>query len=287
VARKGTAFSRCEPGELAGLVARLDEEFIFGRGRTTSLALRFPRELCAANLDNVFVAREAGAIAAAMVVKRFRWMAAERAFTAAMLGMVWTAPEKRGAGLGSTLLARVSDALQEDVDFAVLWTANPAFYVRGGWTGADNGHLGRVDGSGGRALPRGAIDFERVRAIWQRQPQRVERDAFWRPPLPAAAESLELFAEPGAYAIAGRREDTLYCYEMLGDESGFAAILDGLRAACTTLLFNENAGSPAYAWLSRQGVRWEKKPLAMWLAARKRDPAGLRGDWYVPWLDRI
>jgi predicted N-acetyltransferase YhbS len=283
----GPTFSRCASGELAGLVERLDDEFISGRGRAVSLAARFPRELSAANLDNLFVARDAGQIAGAIAVKRFRWIVPEREYAGAMLGMVWIAPKQRGAGLGSKLLSHVGDALRDNVDFAVLWTGNPAFYARAGWQSADHGTLGRIDGIGRNAPSRGAMDFERARAMWRRQPARVERDASWRPNLPSPAESLELFEGPGACALAGRREETLYCYEMLGDEMGFAAIFDSMRTSCATLYFNENAGSPAYAWLSGQGVSWEKKPLAMWLPARERDPSGLRGDWYVSWLDRI
>jgi len=283
----GVTFTRCAGGELGGLIERLDAEFVSGRGRAASLAVRFPRELTAANLDNVFVARDKDGIAAAIVVKRFRWIVPERECDGAMLGMVWTAPEKRGTSLGSQLLLHVGDALHDRVDFAVLWTSNPAFYARAGWNSADRGCLGRIDGSGSEAASRAAIDFERVRAVWQRRPQCVERDASWQPPIPPPAESLELFERPGAYALAGRRDKALYCYEMLGDESGFAAILDSMRAHCATLYFNENAGSTAHAWLSGQGVRWESKPLAMWLPARERSPSALRGDWYIPWLDRI
>jgi predicted N-acetyltransferase YhbS len=281
------AFSRCASGELAGLIERLDGEFIAGRGRAVSLAARFPRELSATNLDNVFVAREAGEMAGAIVVKRFRWTVPERNYAGAMLGLVWTAPEKRGAGLGAKLLTHVGDALRDSVDFAVLWTAMPAFYARAGWISADHGSLGRIEGHGQNPATGAAADFERAHAIWRHEARRVERDAAWRAPLPAAAESLELFEGYGAYALAGRRDETLYCYEMLGDETGFAAIFDSMRASCATLYFNENAGSPAHAWLSAQGVRWENKPLAMWLPARDRNPPGLRGDWYIPWLDRI
>jgi predicted N-acetyltransferase YhbS len=280
-------FSRCASSELAGLIERLDDEFISGRGRAVSLAARFPRELSASNLDNLFVAREAGQITGAIVVKRFRWVVPQREYAGAMLGMVWIAPKKRGAGLGSKLLSHVGDALRDSVDFAVLWTGNPAFYARAGWKSADHGRFGRIDGNGQNAASRAAMEFERARAIWRCQPRRVERDASWQPPLPPPAESLELFEGAGAYALAGRREETLCCYELLGDETEFAAILDTMRACCATLYFNENTGSPSYAWLSGQGVSWEEKPLAMWLPARERNPSGFRGDWYIPWLDRI
>jgi predicted N-acetyltransferase YhbS len=283
----GPAFSRCGSGELAGLIERLDDEFISGRGRAVSLAARFPRELSASNLDNLFVAREAGRIAGAIVVKRFRWLVPGHEYEGAMLGMVWIAPKKRGAGLGSTLLSHVGNALRDSVDFAVLWTGNPAFYARAGWKSADHGSLGRIEGNGQNAASRAAMDFARARAIWRRQLRRVERDASWQPPLPPPAESMELFEGAGAYALAGRRQETLYCYEMFGDATGFAAILDSMRASCATLYFNEDSGSPTYAWLSGQGVSWEEKPLAMWLPARERNPSALRGDWYIPWLDRI
>jgi predicted N-acetyltransferase YhbS len=282
-------YSQCRAAELPGLIAQLDLEFVAGRGRTVSLATRFPALLGASNLANIFVARLADRVVAATAVKKFLWIAGGREHFAAMIGMVWTDPACRGRGIASSLLASVADALRADTDFAVLWTAQPGFYARAGWAAEDCGSLGEMPGAGAGGPHGAAPDFERVRGIWQGLNQRVARDAAWRPPLPLAVTSLELYEATGAYALAGRQDGSLYCFEMLGDISGLGPILQQMRESCGKLCFNERTASPVYDWLSGQGVKWQEKPLAMWLPLKMRlvPRTALGKAWYVPWLDRI
>ena len=279
--------SACAPAELPGLIAQLDAEFIFGRGRKHSLIHRFPALLTPSNHENIFVAREQGRIVSAIVVKLFQWITGDRRFSGAMLGMVWTDPQQRGRGHGTRLLEHVKNELRHRADFAVLWTSQPAFYERTGWIAGDCAVLGQTAGSGNTGSARPAVNFESLRAIWKCQPQRVEREAHWHLPLPVDAEAREVFAAGSAYAIAGRNGNTLYCYEWLGDDTEFGAILGNMRAGCATLRFNERAGSRACGWLSEHGVTWENKPLAMWLPLREQGILDTATDWYIPWLDRI
>jgi predicted N-acetyltransferase YhbS len=279
--------SPCTAGELPELIAGLDAEFVFGRARSTSLALRYPALLVPANLDNIYVCREQDRVVASIAVKLFHWITAERNYTGAMIGMVWTAPARRGSGLASRLLAQVGETLSAHADFAVLWTAQPGIYQGAGWVAGDCASFGVIEGdnpAGARGAP---VDFAKVRAIWQSQTPRADRGSGWQPPLPLPAEALEMFTVAGAYAIAGRRGDELYCYEMPGDIAVLDALLAQMRASCRILRINERSGSPTQHCLSQLGVKWERKPLAMWLPLK--DPAAIQaaGGWYMPWLDRI
>ena len=278
--------SPCAPAELPELVSRLDTEFVTGRGRSVSLALRFPSLFDAGNADNIWAIRNEGRIAAALVTRHFIWIAGSRQYNAAMIGMVWTDPALRGKGLASLLLEHVTGVLKSGTDFAVLWTAQPEFYLRLGWMSRDRASFGEIEGGNGEN--RGEdVAFERVRQLWEAQPQRAARGADWNPPLPLPATALEMFVADGAYAIAGRQSAKLYCHEILGNEADFPTLFERLRASCGTLYINERIESQAYRWLDRHGVRWRANPLAMWLALRNDSCLDAAHDWYIPWLDRI
>jgi len=279
--------SVCTTGELPELVAKLDAEFVFGRGRGTSLSLRYPAQLSASNLDNIFVSRVQGRVVASIIVKPFQWTVTEHDYAGVMVGMVWTDPARRGCGLASRLLAHVADALRGRADFAVLWTAQPGFYQRAGWICSDCASFGVIEGGISDMAKGTPVDFARVRAIWQRQSPHLERNVGWQPPLPLPAAMLEMFVTADAYSIAGRRDDELYCYEMLGDKAAFPSLLGQMRASSRILYFNEWTGSPAQHCLSPLGVRWKRKPLAMWLPLMESGSVSFTDGWYVPWLDRI
>jgi hypothetical protein len=117
--------------------------------------------------------------------------------------------------------------------------------------------------------------------------QQVARDPDWKPPLPLPATSLEMFVADKAYAIAGRLGDALYCHEFRGDEPDFPILYDCLRESCKTLYFNERCESRAHGWLALNGVKWQPKPLAMWLPLRDARCPDAASGWYIPWLDRI
>ena len=238
-------------------------------------------------MQNIFVARDAGRAVAAIAVKPFAWIAGGREFAAAMIGMVWTDPAWRGQGIATRLLQFVDDALRPVAEFAVLWTARPDFYARSGWLAGDCASFGEIAGTGSAQSRGSPADFALARPLWQSLAQRVARDPAWEPPLPLAALSLEMYAAQGAYALAGRQGDALYCYEILGEPARFDAIFRVMRAGCRTLYFNERTGSPAYQWLAREGVSWQDKPLAMWLPLRASFAPAATHDWYIPWLDRI
>jgi predicted N-acetyltransferase YhbS len=281
-----TQYSTCQAHELPGLIEKLDAEFVFGRSRSVSLAQRFPNLFENANLEQLFVARERGGIVASVAVKHFAWSDGAEEYIGAMIGMVWTDPARRGSGLATLLLEYVLQALRERADFAVLWTAQPYFYVRLGWAASDNASFGIIAGAlAAQPASGNKVDFAAVEPRWRQQTRRVVRATNWQPPLPLPAVALEIFNAGTAYAMAGRLGDVLFCYEILGEPAEVTRLLAQMRAGCDTLYFNEATDTAAYRTLAKLGVSWESRPLAMWLPLRREAPAG-RG-WYVPWLDRI
>lgn len=282
----------CAPAELPALVALLDEEFIFSRGRSLSLAQRLPTALHADNSPNVLLACAGDDIAAALVLKRFDWIAPERSWRGAMIGMVYTRPAKRGSGLASQLLRAAAQQLREDgTAFAVLWTGQPDFYRRLGWMGSDCGVFGTFASAGAAAAGCTAAGAGEIEALRLGGPgARALRSAASYRTLPLPAERLELRVSPdgAAYAIYGLQADRVYVYEIGGAACGFAALWRDICAAARTVHINERRGSAAHAWLaSIPGVSWRDQALAMWLPLAEPACAPYCAGWYVPFLDRI
>lgn len=282
----------CTPAELPALIALLDEEFIFSKGRSVSLAQRFPAVLQADNCPNILLACRGEGIAAAIAIKRFDWIAPERSWRGAMIGLVYTRPAERGQGLASQLLRAAAEKLRaEGTDFAVLWTAQPEFYRRLGWTSADCGVFGTYASAGGGAAACMTAGADAIEALRLRSPgAHMLRDSANYRTLPLPAERLELRASPdgAAYAIYGVQADRAYVYEFGGAPSGYAPLWQDICATARTVYINEHRGSTSQQWLaSISGISWRDQALAMWLPLADPDSEGYYARWYVPYLDRI
>ncbi|MFH1602794.1 MAG: GNAT family N-acetyltransferase [Pseudomonadota bacterium] len=282
----------CEPVELPALVGLLDEEFIFSKGRSVSLARRFPAVLHARNCPNILVARRGDAVAAAIVIKRFDWITPERSRRGAMIGMVYTRPAERGKGLAAQLLRTAEQSLCADgTAFAVLWSAQPDFYRRLGWTSSDCGVFGTFVSPGGNTAGCCPAEASAVDALRLRGPDPyTPRSRASYQTLPPPVEQLHILASPGgvAYVIFGVLADRAYVYEFCGEPSGYAALWQDICAVAHTIYINERRGSAAHQWLSLQnGVSWRDHALAMWLPLAEHSCARHFSDWYVPFLDRI
>ena len=282
----------CTPAELPALIALLDQEFIFSKGRSVSLAQRFPTALQAHNCPNILLACRGEDIAAAIAVKRFDWIAPERSWRGAMIGLVYTRPAERGQGLASQLLRAAEKKLRaEGTDFAVLWTAQPEFYRRLGWTSSDCGMFGTYASAGGSAAGCMTAAAGAIEALRLRSPgAHMLRDSANYRALPLPAERLDLLASPdaAAYAIYGVQADRAYVYEFGGTPSGYAALWQDICAAARTVYINEHRGSASQQWLaSIPGIGWREQALAMWLPLADPDSGGYYARWYIPYLDRI
>ncbi|MFH1044819.1 MAG: GNAT family N-acetyltransferase [Pseudomonadota bacterium] len=282
----------CTAAELPALVALLDEEFIFSKGRSVSLAQRFPAALHADNCPNLLLACRGEEIAAAIAIKRFDWITPERSWRGAMIGLVCTRPAERGQGFASRLLGAAEEKLRAaGTDFAVLFSAQPGFYRRLGWTSADCAVFGTYASAGGNAAGCPPVDANVIEALRLRSPgAHMPRDSANYQSLPLPAERLEMRASPdaAAYAIYGMQADRAYIYEFGGALSGYAALWQDICAVPRTVYINEHRGSAAQQWLSNMlGIIWREQALATWLPLAEPDCARHFSDWYVPYLDRI
>jgi len=282
----------CAPNQLPALVELLDQEFIFSKGRNLSVARRFPTALGSENCPNILLACRGEQIAGAIVIRRFDWVTAARTWRGAMLGLVYTRPEERGQGVASDLLRTAESTLRADgTAFAVLWTAQPEFYRRLGWTGSDCGVFGTctsADGVAAACVPAEAATIEALR-LRSGSAHLLRSPTSYRT-LPLPAEHLELLASPDreSYAIVGVQADRAYVYEIGGTPAGYAALWRDISAAPRTVFVNERHGSTAQQWLaSRPDISWRDQRLAMWLPLADPDCARHFSDWYVPFLDRI
>jgi len=285
------AIAACPIQERPRALALLDEEFVYSRGRSVSLAERFPAALSQSD-TTLLVAREGADIVAALVLRPFVWLAVPRPWRGAMIGMVCTGRAHRGKGLASALMTEAMRWIEAKADFGVLWTTQPHFYGRLGWRQADCGVLGRMR-TAGSAPPMSATEVEdllpRIQAIREAQGgERTQRSpACYRTLIPPGS-SREAILESDSYAVIGRLDATAYVYEIGGHPGGFAAIERALTVRYRNIYLNLEGGSPAHRWFAaRTPVTWSEQSLAMWLpvsgGAGMPDPARC----YVPFLDRI
>lgn len=296
-----TDIHRCRLGESPDLLRALDQEFVYSRSRTHSLAVRLPELFAPESLPSTYVLREAGATRAAATARRFRWVTNSRTWRGAMIGLVYTSPEFRGRGLG----ARVLRALQEDlrregIDFGVLWTTIPAFYERLGWVAGDRATFGevptRVDSApaqGVQSRPLTIADTDWVESVRQRwAPERVDRSSVSYRALPLPSTVLDGYLLKGrqteGYALVGRLNQTGYLYEFVGDPQTLQPLWDVVSAAYAKLYVNELAGGPLTVWLESQGlVCLARQSLAMWLPLSAESKDIQPGEWHIPFFDRI
>jgi len=282
----------CTPAELPALVALLDEEFIHARGRSISLAQRFPGVLSGGNCQNILIASRDNTIAAALACKRFSWVTPARVFKGAMLGFVYTHPGSRLQGVASRVLQTAARTLEDaGVDFAVLFSVQSDFYLRLGWAQADRGWLGRYSATRGAASATLRADAGAIEALRPRPPEGYALrnvDAYLHLPLPAERLELRASLDGSAYAIYGLRGDSAYVYEIGGSAAGYDILWKDICAAAHDIYINAQEDSPAMRWFEQQpGVSWNKQSQAMWLPlAAGRDACDF-ARWYIPYFDRI
>jgi predicted N-acetyltransferase YhbS len=291
--------SVCGAGERNQAIALMHEEFIASRGRSLSLPERFPAAFAQSDAT-LLAAREGERVVAALLMRPFAWHAAQGVLRGVMIGMVCAHREHRGKGLGSALMAEAARLLQGRADFGVLWTTQPDFYRRLGWTPADCGVVGRMRGEGAApAMVAGEVDalLPQIHAAREaRNGERMEHHmehsmersiACYRTLLPPAV-AREALIVAGSYALVGRLGDDAYVYELGGDSEGIARLADALKARYAGITLNLMRGSSAHqALASRTDIAWSGQSLAMWLPVSSTVDMARVAGWYVPFLDRI
>jgi len=295
--------SSAQPEELLQIVAQLDREFVSGKGRTISLAQRFPTVYGEKNADNIFLLKEGGQLLSCLASKSIRLNCANKQWQGSMIGAVYTRPDRRGEHLGSHLLEKATGELRNrGMDFAVLWTDQPGFYSRLGWNSSDPGIFGSFERPPSAAEFYGEISelplqsstitaIEEIRNQWLGCRTSRTADDYRALPLPAESASV-LFVKTGngknAYALTGTFGTTGIIYEMIGHPSGYAALWSEICHRHKKILVNDFAHSPSFEWLSRHAnMPYVKKPLAMWQLFSDNLNASNTAQWYIPYFDRI
>ncbi len=286
----------CTAGERAELLRRLDEEFIFSRGRRLGVEARFPEAMRAP--QSVFLcARTAErGIVGGLLLRPFDWTGGGQAHRGAMIGLVWTDNECRGQGIGSQMMAAAAAAArQAGCEFALLWTARPAFYARLGWLSADCGMLGVLrraaspDFTEERHQERDHNDALRLASMAASvSGYRVNASCLRFDTLLPPATERDVLIEGDSYALVGRLDDTGYVLEFGGAPSGQPQIWATLRARYRLLYLNVRRGDAAHRLLAVDpAVRWQAQQLTMWLPLTDVARTFRYGEWYVPFPDRI
>ncbi|MBI2801291.1 MAG: GNAT family N-acetyltransferase [Gammaproteobacteria bacterium] len=278
----------CRADEYPALLAALDETFVTTRGRTASLASRFPHALNAAHPTPIRCLREDDEILACLVIRPFTWVTPGGEWRGAMIGMVYTAPAARGRGLASKLLtATLAELAAEAIDFSVLWSGL-GLYARLGWVRHDVGVLGTVIlSSPMRPAPALAVQTSPL-SLRMRPTDKVMRDALAMQAVPLPATCCELVEYGAAYALYGRDADTIYVYEVVGSAPEFSRLWPTLAHEAARIMINERANSTFYAWLSANAaVSWVPQQQTYWQMLSARAQSAPYAQWHIPYFDRI
>lgn len=292
---------RCKPDELEPLIHLLDEEFIFSKGRTISLRLRFPTVYCKDNLTNIILCTDGAAIVSTLAIRYFDWHVGNEIFRGAMIGAVYTHPGRRGQGWASRLLEVAATQLREhNIDFGVLWTGQPSFYARFGWIAADCSVLGSITPDNSSAefsdaitrmpISAGASLAEAIRQCTLNSMTVRDPEDYQQLPLPAEHVDFLWRENQGkaAYALLGSRGETGFLYELHGDSSCFPELWREICLNHRQIFVNDRTDSPSYRWLTdHANASWENKSLAMWLPLSKRVDIAHLEQWHIPYFDRI
>lgn len=291
------------PDDLEKLLALLDEEFVFGRGRTLSFGQRFPTVYSPENVEKILLAEDGGMIISALAIKYFDWLDHGESFRGAMVGSVCTHPQRRNEGWASRLLAAAQEKMQQDeLDFAVLWTRFPAIYARAGWISSDCGLLGELEASAHVVAATSAVTIsvagsanipliESIRRRWLTS-LTLRRTGDYRH-LPPPAEKVGLLhcsedMETAGYALVGESGSTGIVYEMTGHSESFPALWAAICGQHQHIIINDRPESASHRWFTRNTPAiWQDKPLAMWLPLSCKADMARISAWYIPYFDRI
>ncbi len=169
----------------------------------------------------VLALEEGGAVVSSCAVLVRDFVVGTSSVRVGLIGSVVTAPECRGRGLASRLLAHAEDELaREGCVFAMLWADDPNFYDARGWRpiGAEVDFTiepwqeGRLCGASGirSAAP---DDFSALHRLYSLHHERVDR---------SRAESLALLSGPGIETLVLQRSRDVVAYTCLGRGKDFA-----------------------------------------------------------------
>jgi GNAT superfamily N-acetyltransferase len=296
------SLGNCCPEDLDQLIKLLDNEFVTGKGYSLSLAKRFLNVINPDNLTNIYLLKDKEKIFSSVVVKIFEWLFTGIKWKCAMIGMVYTIPEARGQGFSRKLMKFVQEQIfKKGIDFAVLFTSIPEFYLPLGWVQRDTGVWGHISFEGDHHQSNDEVIsmpiksdtvhvVESLRSRWcQNYIFRNDRDYLI---LPRPSEYIKLLyqKDQSGYAILGGIASDAYIYEMHGTEITFKSIWNVVISQFCTVYVNDYECSPSMKWFSKNvNISWKKQSMAMWLYLSEASLSLQKQHLpvYVPYFDRI
>ncbi len=204
-----------------------------------------------------------------------------RSLTAGMIGLVYTDPRHRRAGLAARCIAKARDRLRSrGAALTMLWSDRPGFYERLGFVPAGLERLIRVDVAACRralrrsageihVAPPGPRDWPELEALYEARPTRARREA---------GRLATLCAAPDCDVVLCRRGDTPVAYAALGRGDDFRGVVhdwagdgDGVLACLCSLFEPEAEGlllagpdrEPAVELLNELGAPVLERPFAL------------------------
>ena len=292
---------KCDSRTLPDLLRLIDNEFIYSKGRSASLTVRYPKLFSADNLENVYVACSGGTVYATTTVRKFDLLSDGQVWKGAMIGLVCTASEARGRGFGTLVMdAIVREYKNSDTDFLVLWTGINSFYGRMGWVTEDEGafskvDIGKITYNNNLVIPDcyENADFNFIELIREKfLPLRVKRVIEDYKVIPPNVDVVEyyIFEEKGVegYAIVGRKERTGYIYEIVGSHNAFSVLIQSIVQNVDNLFTNDRPDSASGLWLTENKcVEWHSQNQTMWYKLSAKFTNISCKKIYVPYFDRI
>jgi GNAT superfamily N-acetyltransferase len=285
----------CGSALLDEFIELVDTVFIREKTRAGTLRYRYPNLFRAENFRNLFTAWLNDELLGTVAVREFSGTANGEFFRGAMVGLVGVRKEFRRQGVGKILIARVTEYLQREFDFSVLWTTAPHFYGSAGWLPEDNGILGhchipsksRITLPAMLAKDAGEV-IEKTRLQWQ--PICISRGPLDYAVMPMSVDEVVCVKTAGdasssAYSIIGVKGDTGFVYEIVGNPELLPELWADVSSRFSEIFVNDCHGSASHTWLLQNtSTVWRKQNLAAWLT-------GNNGVDFrpvnVPFFDRI
>lgn len=292
---------KCDRETLPELITLIDKEFIYSKGRSVSLATRYSSLFSDNNLENVYVAFSGETLLATTTVRKFVLLSDGQLWKGAMIGLVCTALEARGRGLGSLVMdAIVQENKKSDMDFMVLWTGINGFYERLGWITEDDGAFGKVNfgvfccnDKLSDPLICSNVDFGWIEQMREEHlSQRVLRSKDDYTVIPPSVDVVEYFickgTDANGYAIVGRKDRNGFIYEMVGSPDAFQVLLQSIGQHVDNLFVNDRPNSISGLWMNeRQCVEWQPQNQTMWYGLSNGFAEVSCKGLYIPYFDRI
>lgn len=297
------------------LLALLDEEFVTLRGRTLSLAKRYPDLFGAKGCADFHWLTQDDAPVSMLVTRTLGFTSGDTSWTGAAVGWVHTVRSHQGQGLASALLAAVAARMaDEGKDFMLLWAHQHAYYRAQGYQVADAGLLaesaiadagwGDGDASGAKpahvelTLPElSASDLALLQQLADADARGgtsfAARDRH-RIPLPFDRVSIAVTgsrARPAAYLLLGHQPGWITVLEGCGDPAALRGLtrsvaIAAAQAGSANIRVNARRDSSLHRALA-DVLPFQPKPLAMYLPLKPDVDLYHAAGWSFPYFDRM